>query len=92
MEAAAPGAEPITREFIAAQVESGVAFARLAAAEYASGNHQRGRKAAGRAQTAHDEALQRIRQAEARGLALGSLRERLRDLADRLAGLAGESN
>jgi hypothetical protein len=83
----AAAAEPITPEFIADTIEAGAALARAAAAEYASGDRRRGREAAARAKTAHDEALQRIRQAEGRGLELGSLRERLRDLADRLAGL-----
>jgi hypothetical protein len=87
----AAAAQPITPEFIAHTIEIGSSFALVAAAEYAAGDRRRAREAAARAETAHDEALQRIRQAEGRGLNLGSLRERLRDLADRLAGLAGES-
>ena len=81
--------EEVTREFIAAEIETGLAFAAAAATQYASGDRQRGREVQAKAQIAHDQARDRIRQAEARGVALGSLRERLRDLADRLDGLAG---
>jgi hypothetical protein len=89
---AAAGHEPITRAFIASGIESGLKFAGLAAAAYASGNPEQGKEVQAKAQEAHDEALHRIRQAEGRGLEIGSVRERLRDLRDRLAGLSGESS
>jgi hypothetical protein len=77
-------------ELIAREIEVGIQFAGQAAAEYASGDRIRARGLRASAQKAHDEVLQRLRQSEARGRDVSTGRERLQDLADRLAGLAEE--
>jgi hypothetical protein len=83
-----PNIEQMICDVIRAEVETGFTLAGLAAADYASGNSQRGRKIQAQAQTAYDEALERVRRAEQRGWAISNLRERLRKLANHLAGLA----
>jgi hypothetical protein len=83
-----PNIEQMTCEVIRAELETGFTLAGLAATDYASGNSQRGRKIQAQAQTTYDDALQRIRRAEGCGWAVSNLREPLRKLADRLAGLA----
>jgi len=83
--------EELSRQFIAAEIRIGLAFARVAAREYAEGNLEQGHKVRANARQAYAEAERRLQEGGARGRGMAVLRERLRDFREALDGIASEA-
>jgi len=83
--------EELARQFIAAEIRIGLAFAKVAAREYTEGNLEQGHKARANARQAYAEAERRLQEGEARGGGMAVLRERLRDFREALDGIASEA-
>ena len=80
--------EELARQFIAAEIRIGLAFAKVAARAYTEGNLEPGHKARANARQAYAEAERRLQEGEARGRGMAVLRERLRDFREALDDLA----
>jgi len=83
--------EELSRQFIAAEIRIGLAFAKVAAREYTEGNLEQGHKVRANARQAYAEAERRLQEGEACGWGMAVLRERLRDFRKALDGIASEA-
>ncbi len=83
--------EEVSVQFIAEEIELGLAFATLAATEYAQGRVDRAREVRAKGGKAGAQAERRLQEAQERGWDVGILRERLRDLRKRMDEIEGEA-
>ncbi len=82
-----PALEGLSRQFLKAEIASGLTFARLAATAYAEGKRAEGDAITAKAEQAATEFTRWLQEAEARGWAVADLYQQFRTLRTALADL-----
>ncbi len=85
-----PAFKEVSLQFIALEIGMGFTFATVAVTESELGHLDRVREVRAKAETAYLEAERRLADARERGWEVNILRERLRDLRNRLEEIASE--